>query len=94
VSIGGSSYDDLPNSALDFPEHASQQLPYGRARCSFISLSFTCKLLTASAGTGRSSGNRLRCVALLLLIEHLQRLAPSRPYRERQKVGGLLCVLA
>src|SRR5712692_9331446 len=39
--------------------HPNQQLPYGRARSSFISLSFTCTLSTASAGTGRSSGNRL-----------------------------------
>src|ERR1700681_2582461 len=39
--------------------HPNQQLPYGRARSSFISLSFTCTLSIASAGTGRSSGNRL-----------------------------------
>src|SRR5438874_4019834 len=39
--------------------HPSQQFPYGRARSSFISLSFTCTLSMASAGSGRSSGNRL-----------------------------------
>src|SRR6266568_7615549 len=51
-----------PNGQSRHSSHPNQQLPYGRARSSFISLSFTCTLSIASAGTGRSSGNRLSAV--------------------------------
>src|ERR1700693_5507891 len=69
LSRPGGSFPDQNRYSCNCPHSSppSQQLPYGLARSSFISLSFTCTLSIASAGTGRSSGNRLsgvnRCSA-------------------------------
>jgi hypothetical protein len=53
-------------------------LPYGRARSSFISLSFTCTLNGVGGNPPVFRKQAQRCESVLFLIKHLQRFAPCR----------------